>query len=227
MEDLTKSVTNLRQKYREIFKTSAAEIQKRIDGIKPQGVVDIFDKYPAGSDGEIWQKSVLKMFEEDICKEIYRKWNEILLYRKEFTCIGCGTCCRLACSEFSPRELKIKAQNNDNFAAQFTSVFVPYNSKEEARAIYPEYIKMLEDNKENEVYFYHCPKLNDCNRCTDYESRPQICRDFPDNPLALLPKSCGYVKWKEEVEPVALMLHSMMEIIEYYKEHINANLNRA
>ena len=106
------------------------------------------------------------------------------------------------------------------------SVFVPYNSKEDARKVYPEYIKLLEDNKEDEVYFYHCPKLLDCNKCSDYENRPQICRDFPDNPLSILPKSCGYSKWKEEVEPIALMLHSMMEIIQYYKEHINASINR-
>lgn len=227
MEDLTTSVINLRQKYREIFKASAAEIQKRIDEIKPQGLGDIFDKYPVGSDGEMWQKSVLKMFEEDISKEIFRKWTEILAYREQFSCISCAVCCKLACSEFSPEQLKLKAQNNDKFASQFLSVFVPYESKEDARKVYPEYIKMLEENKEDEVYFYHCPKLTENNRCCDYENRPQICRDFPDNPLALLPKSCGYVKWKEEVEPIALMLHSMLEIIDYYKEHINANLNGA
>lgn len=220
MEDLTTSIKNLRKKYRDIFKTSVVEIQKRVDDLKPEGVSDIFDEYPKGSVGEYWQKSVLKMFDEDICREIYRKWNEILAYRKEFSCVGCGTCCKLACSEFSPEQLKFKADHGDKFANQFLSVFVPYGSKEEAREIYPEYIKMLEDNKEEEVYFYHCPKLTECNRCSDYENRPQICRDFPDNPLALLPKSCGYVKWKEEVEPVALMLHSMLEIIDYYKEHI-------
>lgn len=220
MEDLTESIKNLREKYRDIFKTSVAEIQKRVDDLKPEGVSDIFGEYPVGSIGEFWQKSVLKMFDEDICREIYRKWNEILAYRKEFSCVGCGTCCKLACSEFSPEQLKIKAENGDRFANQFLSVFVPYNSKEDARSIYPEYIKMLEDNKEEEVYFYHCPKLTECNRCSDYGNRPQICRDFPDNPLALLPKSCGYIKWKEEVEPVALMLHSMLEIIDYYKEHI-------
>lgn len=220
MEDLTASVKNLRQKYREIFKTSADEIQKRVDELKPEGAGDIFDKYPAGTPGALWQKSVLKMFDEDICREIFRKWTEILAYRREFSCAGCGTCCRLACSEFSFEELKIKAEHGDNFANQFLSVFVPYESKAEAREIYPEYIKMLEDNKEEDVYFYHCPKLNDCNRCTDYEHRPQICRDFPDNPLAILPKSCGYNAWKQEVESVALMLHSMLEIIEYYKDHI-------
>ena len=226
MEDLNVSVNNLRQKYREIFAVSVEQIQKRIDELRPEGCSDVFDKYPANSVGEVWQKSVLDMFENDISKEIYRKWSEILAYRTQFSCIGCGTCCKLACSEFSPEQLRQKASNGDNFATQFLSVFVPYSSKEEAREIYPEYIKMLEDNKEDEVYFYHCPKLTECNRCSDYQNRPKICRDFPDNPLALLPKSCGYVKWKEEVEPIALMLHSMLEIIEYYKEHIDANIDR-
>ena len=227
MEDLTTSINDLKQKYREIFAVSVEQIQKRIDELKPEECGEIFDKYPLNSKGEAWQKAVLKMFEDDIAKEIYRKWSEILAYRSQFKCIGCGTCCKLACSEFSPEQLKQKADNGDRFATQFLSVFIPYNSKEEARNIYPEYIKMLEDHKEDEVYFYHCPKLTECNRCSDYKNRPQICRDFPDNPLALLPKSCGYVKWKEEVEPIALMLHSMLEIIEYYKEHINANINRA
>lgn len=226
MEDLSTSINNLRLKYREIFKTSASELQKRIDALKPDDVEDIFQKYPVNSNGEKWQKAVLKMFDDDICKEIYRKWTEILAYRKEFSCVGCGTCCKLACSEFSPEQLRQKAISGDKFANQFLSVFIPYSSKDEARAIYPEYIKMLEKNKEENVYFYHCPKLTTCDRCSDYANRPQICRDFPDNPLALLPKSCGFVKWKEEVEPVALMLHSMLEIIEYYKEKINANISR-
>lgn len=227
MEDLMLSVNSLRKKYREIFQVSLTEIQKRVNDLKPDNCGDIFEVYEPDSDGENWQKSVLEMFEKDISKEIYRKWMEILDYRKKFSCIGCGTCCKLACSEFSPEELKLKAQKGDRFATQFLSVFVPYDSREDARKIYPEYIKMLDDNKEDEVYFYHCPKLTECNRCSDYENRPQICRDFPDNPLALLPKSCSYVKWKEEVEPIALMLHSMLEIIDYYKEHINANINRA
>lgn len=226
MEDLSKAVNNLRKKYREIFLSSAAEIEKRVNALKPDGVSDIFDSYPVDSCGEKWQKAVLAMFETDISKEIFRKWSEILAYRNEFSCVGCGTCCRLACSEFSPEELKAKKSKNDKFASQFLSVFVPYASKDEAAKIYPEYIKMLDDNKEDKVYFYHCPKLTECSRCSDYENRPQICRDFPDNPLALLPKSCGYVKWKEEVEPIALMLHSMLEIIDYYKGHINASINR-
>jgi len=38
--------------------------------------------------------------------------------------------------------------------------------------------------------------------------------------LSILPESCGFYEWRQEVEPVALMLHSMVEIIDYYKEKI-------
>lgn len=227
MNNLSSSVENLRKKYREIFEKSVEEIQSRVDDLKPENFSgDIFDCFEKDSKGYIWQKQVLSLLENDISKEIYRKFQEILAYRNNFGCVGCATCCNLACSEFSPDELKQKAENGDNFASQFLSVFIPYNSKDEAKKVYPEYIAMLDDNKENDVYFYHCPKLTDDNRCSDYENRPQICRDFPDNPLSILPKSCGYKHWKEEIEPVTLMLHSMVEIIEYYCDKIKANLNR-
>lgn len=215
MNDLSENLNSLKTKYREIFKTSAEEISKRIEELRPAGVTG---EFPCGN--RDWDDAVLKMFDEEISRDIYIKWQEILAYRKMFSCNRCATCCNLACSEFSPEVLKKKAENGDNFATQFLSVFVPYESKEEARKIYPEYIKMLEDNKEDEVYFYHCPKLSDCKLCTDYENRPQICRDFPDNPLSILPESCGFYEWKKEVEPVALLCHSMMEIIEFYKEKI-------
>ena len=221
MSGLYSSIESLRSEYREIFKKSLAEIANRIDELRPDGLeADVTDKFPVNSDGALWQSKVLDMLENDISKEVYRKYKEILAYRSQFKCVGCATCCNLACSEFSPAELKQKAENGDNFAAQFLSVFVPYASKEDARKVYPEYIKMLEENKEDNVYFYHCPKLTEDKRCSDYENRPQICRDFPDNPLSILPKSCGYKQWKDEIEPLALMLHSMVEIIEYYKEKI-------
>ncbi len=217
MTDLNYTIDSLRKEYREIFIQSAEEIKKRVENIRPDNLEgEIFDKFPENSSGKKWQEETLKLLSNDISKEIYRKLNEILAYRTKFNCVGCATCCNLACSEFSPEELKQKAQNGDNFAKQFLSVFVPYNSKEEARKVYPEYIELLEKNKEYDVYFYHCPKLTEDKRCSDYENRPQICRDFPDNPLSILPEACGYKKWKEEVEPVALMLHAMIEIIDFY-----------
>ncbi len=216
MNDLSANLNGLRKKYREIFKKSAEEIAKRIDELRPANVDGDF--LDAGNSE--WNRAVLKMFDEEIARDIYIKWQEILAYRKMFKCNNCATCCNLACSEFSPEQLKLKAQNGDRFANQFLSVFIPYESKSEAQKVYPEYIKMLDENKEDEVYFYHCPKLSDCKLCTDYENRPQICRDFPDNPLSILPESCGFYEWKQEVEPVALLCHSMMEIIEFYKEKL-------
>ena len=217
MTELNDNISKLRKNYREIFAASVEEIQKQIDLVKPDGFEgDLFDKYEPDSLGRSWQNRVIQLLNNDISKEIFRKLNEILAYRVKFNCVGCATCCNLACSEFSPEELKQKAENGDKFAKQFTSIFIPYSSKEEARKIYPEYIELLEENNETDVYFYHCPKLTKDNRCSDYENRPQICRDFPDNPLCILPKSCGYKAWKDEIEPVALMLHSMLEIIEFY-----------
>lgn len=219
MNDLNSNISNLKKNYREIFMKSAEALNERIETLRPKGFEGDF------LDNNIeWHQAVLKMFDEEIAKDIFIKWQEILAYRKNFSCKGCATCCNLACSEFSPEILKSKAAKGDNFASQFLSVFVPYENKEQARKIYPEYIKMLEDNKEDEVYFYHCPKLSDCKRCSDYENRPQICRDFPDNPLSILPVSCGFYEWKKEVEPIALMCHSMMEIIDFYKQNIQGTL---
>ncbi|MEE3348986.1 MAG: YkgJ family cysteine cluster protein [Candidatus Gastranaerophilaceae bacterium] len=222
MAELNDKITKLRKNYREIFVTCGEEIEKRVNELRPENLEgEIFQKYKPDSEGYKWQVSVLELLDNEISKEIYRKLNEILAYRSQFKCIGCATCCKLACSEFSPEELKQKADNGDNFAGQFLSVFVPYKSKEEAEKIYPEYIELLKENGENDVYFYHCPKVTEDNRCSDYENRPQICRDFPDNPLSILPKSCGYNEWKEEIEPIALMLHSMLEITDYYRTKLS------
>ena len=226
MDSLKDTVNNMKQMYREIFLKSSHAIKDSVDKIKPEGIEgDIFDSYEKGSEGQKWQYAVLDMFEKDISHEIYRKWNEILKLRENYSCNGCATCCNLACSEFSYDELKKRAKNGDKFATQFTGIFVPYKSKEEARKVYPQYIELLDNSVDEEVYFYHCPKLNDCKRCSDYENRPQICRDFPDNPLSILPKSCGYYEWRKLAEPVAMMLHAMVEIIDYYKQKIPVSKN--
>lgn len=236
MSNLSADINNLKQSYREIFLKTSEEIEIQVENLKPEvncadckvndgkcGLTPkIFEKFPEGCAYKDWQNDVIKFFDEEVALQIHQKMIKILDYRKIFGCSGCATCCRLACSEFSYEELKKKAQNGDNFATQFISVFVPYEDVEEPRQIYPEYFELLEEKLEGEkVYFYHCPKLTEDNRCSDYENRPQICRDFPDNPLALLPSKCGYCMWKKEVEPISLMLHSMIEIVEFYKSKIS------
>ncbi len=220
MADLNSTFSNMKENYREIFLKSVDAIKGRVEELRPLNFEgDIFDKYEINSIGAQWQNAVIEMFEKDICREIYEKWQEILVYRNNFECKGCAICCQLACSEHSPGELQKRAQNGDEFAKQFTSIFVPYKTKDEAERVYPEYFKLLSEHAVGDVYFYHCPKL-DCNRCPDYENRPDICRHFPDNPLDILPESCGFYEWRKEVEPVTMTLHAMMEIIEYYKTKI-------
>jgi len=234
MSNLTEDVSELRKKYREIFVKSNEAILERAEKIKPKNACenckidcnctkkDLLESFPQDCDLQKWQRDSIKLLDEDVVKQIHQRWLDMLNYRSQFKCINCATCCKLACSEFSYEELKEKSKVGDNFATQFISVFIPYESKEEAQKIYPEYFELLAKNLPSEdVYFYHCPKLTEDNLCSDYENRPQICRDFPDNPLSLLPQACGYSDWKEEIEPTALMLHSMLEIIEFYKTKLS------
>lgn len=171
-----------------------------------------------------WQKFILEKINTEIGRDILIKLKQINNYRNEFKCNRTGTCCRLACSEFSFDELKEKAKNGDKFASEFTSVFIPYDSQEKARDIYPEFVDMVKEKFE-QIYFYHCPHITDDNLCSIYEKRPQLCRDFPDNPLSILPETCGFCQWKKEVEFSALLMHGLIEICDFYKEKIGKQLN--
>lgn len=221
MASIEEQLNNQKMLYREIFVKSDTEIKKRFEALRPEGFEgELFTKFEPNSMGQNWQKACLEVLTGELSKEVYDKMLEILSYRKMFKCTGCATCCKLACSEYSYAELQEKARSSDNFASQFTSVFVPYDNLDNARAVYPEYFDLVTAKAEGKIYFYHCQKLTDDNRCSDYENRPQICRDFPDNPLDILPDKCGFCAWKEEINPIALMLHSMIAIIEFYKRKL-------
>lgn len=169
-----------------------------------------------------WQKQAIAKIKNDISKDILIKLKQIHDYRHEFECNKTGTCCHLASSEFSYEELKEKAKNGDNFASQFTGIFIPYESVDEAKKVFPEYIDFIFSTLgENEkIYFYHCPNIGTDNLCSNYENRPQICRDFPNNPLTLLPPQCSFNEWKEEVTVAAMLLHALVNISEFYLEKL-------
>lgn len=198
MSNLSNDVDNLKKKYREIFIKTSEEINFKLEKMSFQ--------------------EFIKFLNEDGIKEIYDLQLNILEKRKKYSCQSCAACCKLACSEFSYGELKQKADLGDNFAQQFTSIFMPYKNDAYAQKIYPEYFELLKEKAAGEkVYFYHCPRVTKDNKCSDYENRPQICKDFPDNPIGFLPESCGYSQWKKEVEYLALKAHSMLEIIDFYR----------
>ena len=218
---LTAEYDRLKSSYREIFLDTAGEIRAVVESVRPKNFGgDIFKTYEVGSVGFNWQQTVLSVLDVRYCGYKKSGLRQIQLFRDECNCIGCGVCCKFAVSEFSPEELKIKAENGDNFASQFVSVFVPYEDLNDVKNIYPEYIQMLKDNEESGYYFYHCPKVTEDNKCPDYDNRPQICRDFPDNPIAFLPKNCGFKDWKLKSESVSLKLNAEAEIINFYKEKI-------
>ena len=114
--------------------------------------------------------------------------------KNEYSCSRCAACCQLAASEYSYQQLKQRAMRGDKFASDFVSVFVPYENEDEA-------------------------KMKD-NLCTDYENRPDICKDFPHNPLKLLPSSCSFNSWKNEVAHDAMLLKAKVDIIDFYKDKL-------
>lgn len=185
----------------------------------PNSFIDIL---PDNCSFKDWQKLCIEKIKNEIEPDLQKKAAEIINYRYEFKCKRTGTCCKLACSEYSYDELKQKAQNGDNFAEQFTSVFIPYKSLGEAREVFSDYVDLVLETLESDekIYFYHCPNITKDNVCTIYEKRPQICRDFPDNPLSILPPVCGFYEWKEEVMVASMMLHAMTYIYKFYLEKI-------
>lgn len=173
-----------------------------------------------------WQKLCVDKINNEIASDIYLKASEIQNYSHNFNCSRCATCCNLACSEFSYEELKIKALKGDEFAKQFTSIFIPYKTLDEAREIFPDYVDLVKQtmDEDESIYFYHCPHLAENNDCSIYEKRPGICKDFPDNPLCILPPTCGFHEWKEEVMVASMTLHAMTYIYKFYLEKIEAVL---
>jgi len=173
-----------------------------------------------------WQNLVMDRIQNEIEPEIDLKIKEIMDYKNKFQCKRTGTCCKLASSEFSYEELQQKAWNKDEFARQFTQVFVPYKNFREARDVFPEYVDLIvkKFGKEENINFYYCKYLENDNECPIYENRPQICRDFPDNPLSVIPPVCGYYTWKEEVLVAAYTFHAMKQIYGFYLEKIKKAL---
>lgn len=179
---------------------------------------------PDGCAYASWQKQCLQEISNNIAQEIIVSLNEIEENRlANYSCKCTGSCCKLASSEFSYEELKEKAAAGDNFAKQFTSVFIPYENIENVKKVFPEYIDFVKEklDDDEEIYFYHCPHVTKESLCSIYGKRPNICRDFPNNPLSILPKQCGFYEWKEDVYIAALILYALIQLSEFYQEKID------
>lgn len=225
---------DLKNNYRQIFVEAAESIRSAIDKFKPENpcptcVVkncklekkDVFSDYPVGCAYRDWQKQVLSFLAGEYRQKLKNTYKMIMDKKSECNCACCGNCCRLATSEYSYEQLKQRAMKGDKFSKSFVSVFVPYKSEEEAKKANPEYFDLLTETVGNQrVYYYYCPKLVG-NRCSDYENRPDVCKDFPHNPLKLLPSTCAYNAWKNEVAHQAMLLKAKTDIIDFYKQKLS------
>ena len=237
VNNLQNEIIKTKKIYRDLFLQAQKAIDKQLYALKTASLcnhckencdidfnkIALFQKFPIGCRYKFWQEAALNCLENKISKDIYQKIQLIEKRRQCFSCGKCTSCCKLASSEYSYEELKERAKKGDKFSKEFVSVFVPYNNHDEPRKIYPDYIDMIEQNfhGHSEVYFYYCPKLGDNGLCSDYENRPDICKDFPNNPLVALPLKCSYNQWKQEVEITALTLHALIDIVGFYKEKLN------
>lgn len=226
---------DLKQNYEQIFIEAAESIRKELDSLKPENACDgcsnkdckvvrkdIFAPYPpTGCKLREWQMKAITYLTGDYRTKLKAAYKSIMDKRNDYECNKCGACCKLAVSEYSYVQLKQRAMKGDKYSEDFISVFVPIESEEEAKAINPEYFellnKLVEDDK---IYYYRCPKIGSDNLCTIYEKRPDICKDFPYNPLKLLPSECSYNAWKNEVAHQAMLLKAKTDIINFYKDKL-------
>ena len=239
MNILQNEILNTRKIYRELFNNAQDAIDRQIDSLKKASLcnkckencdidfnkITVIQKFPQGCRYRFWQEAALDLLENKISKDILEKINVVNAHRENFSCQMCGSCCRLASSEFSFDELTVRAKNGDKFSKDFVSIFIPYENIEDAEKLYPDYVGLLKNHfKENELYFYHCPKITEKGLCGDYENRPDICRDFPSNPLVAFPLKCSYNAWKQDVEITALTLNALIDIVGFYRDKIKESL---
>lgn len=221
---------DLKDNYQQIFIEAAESIRREIDKFKPENPCticsvknckiekkDIFMDYPVGCAYRDWQKKVLSFLDGEYRQKLKNTYKMIMDKKEESVCSRCGNCCRLATSQYSYEQLKQRAMRGDKFSRDFVSVFVPYKTEEEARNANPEYFALLETLMEDgRVYYYYCPKMIN-NECSDYENRPDICKDFPHNPLKLLPSTCSFNVWKNSIAKQSMLLKAKTDIIAFYK----------
>lgn len=221
---------SLKDNYEKIFIEAAESIRREIEKFRPENPCadckvkeckiekkDVFTDYPVGCAYRDWQKQILSFLDGEYRQKLKNDYKAMMSKKDDFTCNRCANCCKLATSEYSYTQLKQRALRGDKFSKDFVSVFVPYATEEEAQKANPEYFellnKLLEDQK---IYYYYCPKLEG-NSCSDYENRPDICKDFPHNPLKLLPSTCSFNEWKNSISKQAMLLKAKTDIIVFYK----------
>lgn len=234
MADINSESQRQEALYKEIFTEAAKIIRHEIDKFKPQDGCkfctipcdikkpDIFSVFPPNCPYGAWQIKALSHLTNEYKTKLKMSKKALMEKKKEYSCLKCGTCCKLAVSGYSPMQLKQMSIRGDKYAREFSSIYIPYDSEEMAEAICPEFYAKLKDlmDANERLYFYYCRKLGADNLCSDYENRPDICRDFPMTPLKTLPDCCGFITWHNLIERQAMSIKAREDLIQFYKDRL-------
>ena len=199
MDKIKEHYEQMIKQYREIFVSVLHAMQGEINSLKHEDIKNYLDI--------------------EVEKHIETQRKLVLERRKNFKCNMCGACCKLAISEFSPAVLLEKASRGDKFAKEFIATFSPYEDLSEAEKQFKLYIEIIKESGE-QVYYYHCKKITEDNKCPDYENRPTICRDYPDNPIQMLHPTCAYIGWHESIQKIVLTIKAITEIREHFRKEL-------
>lgn len=219
--------------YEQIFVEAAMIIRRHLDEFKPEAPCstcankdckiekkNIFTSYPpSGCKYRDWQKQAITYLTGDYQQKLKLDYAALLDKKKDYECNKCGGCCKIQVSECSYQQLKQRAMKGDKFAEEFVSVYVPIETEEEAKLSDENYYKKLNELVDDRIYYYKCKKF-DGNSCSDYENRPDICKNYPNNPLKLLPSKCAFNEWHDEIAHAAMLLQAKIDIIKFYKEFL-------
>lgn len=224
---------DIKDDYKEIFINAALSIRNSIDKFKPDSPCitcsisackvkekNIFADFPSNCKYRDWQSQAITYLNGDYIQQLKTTFQTLLAEKDNITCNKCGACCKLSVSEYSGLQLRQKALKGDKISEDFIKVFKPFEKIEDAKNANPEYFDLIENTiNDNKAYYYHCTKLDE-NLCSDYENRPDFCKNFPNNPLKLLPPTCSYNKWRQSILNQALTIKAKIDIIQFYKNKL-------
>jgi Fe-S-cluster containining protein len=239
-------LSETKQQYRQIFQQYQAALETHLASMRQafacnecdpadhQTLNDWMTPRHAGCAYRGWQQGALHFLENEAARSILDKLQVIEAYKNQFSCHMCGMCCRMASHDASYEELQARAANGDTFARQFTSIFLPYESRETARRTAPEVVAAVlaeageEADGEERIFFYHCPYLGEDNRCSIFgtDKRPAICASYPETPLSFVYEKCAWKPWKDDTHADTLAAHALLALCSQYAETLTASLRK-
>lgn len=120
-------------------------------------------------------------------------------------CNGCGACCDPFMTVYSPNDLLLHARHFDPDELRFMVEHLSPIRRADGRRMVAHWSsgwsEMILEGTPTllPAWYYRCDRFDvETRRCTDYENRPDVCRDYPwygdpPDPNKALPPTCSYL----------------------------------